>query len=301
MKKQFKQLWKYRAHILMSLPGFLIFLIFSYIPMAGLVMAFKNFDFKLGIWDSPWNGLDNFKFLIASKSIFLQTTRNTILYYVIFTALGMILEIILAIALDQLVLKRFSKLMQSILIVPIFISFTAIQFVVYAFLSSDTGMINHLFGISTRWYMNAEYWPIILTIVKVWNGTGYGAVLYMSVLAGIDQQLYEAAKIDGANKWNQIKHITLPSLVPMITVMLLLSVGSVMHSDTGLFYQVTRNSGTLFSTTQVLDSYILNTIFHKSNYGFTAAATLFQSVIGTVLILISNAAVRKVYPENALF
>lgn len=301
MKRQFKQLWKYRAHIMMSLPGFLIFLIFSYIPMAGLVMAFKNFDFKLGIWDSPWNALDNFKFLIASKSIFLQTTRNTIMYYVIFTILGMILEIILAIALDQLVLKRFSKLMQSILIVPIFISFTAIQFVVYAFLSSDTGMINHLFGISTRWYMNAEYWPIILTIVKVWNGTGYGAVLYMSVLAGIDQQLYEAAKIDGANKWNQIKHITLPSLVPMITVMLLLSVGSVMHSDTGLFYQVTRNSGTLFSTTQVLDSYILNTIFHKSNYGFTAAATLFQSVIGTVLILISNAAVRKVYPENALF
>ena len=301
MKRQFKLIWKHRAHIVMSLPGFLIFLIFSYIPMAGLVMAFKNFDFKLGIWNSPWNGLANFKFLIASKSIFLQTTRNTIMYYIIFTVIGMVLEIILAIAMDQLVFKRFGKIMQSVMIVPIFISFTAVQFVVYAFLSSDTGMINNLFGISTRWYMEAKYWPIILTIVKIWNGTGYGAVLYMSVLAGIDQQLYEAAEIDGANKWNQIKHITLPSLLPMITVMILLSVGSIMHSDTGLFYQVTRNSGTLYSTTQVLDSYILNTIFHKSNYGFTAAATFFQSVIGTVLILLSNTAVRKVYPENALF
>lgn len=301
MKRQFKLIWKHRAHIVMSLPGFLIFLIFSYIPMAGLVMAFKNFDFKLGIWNSPWDGLENFKFLIASKSTFLQITRNTLIYYVIFTVIGMILEIILAIAMDQLVFKRFGKVMQCIMIVPIFISFTAVQFVVYAFLSTDTGMINNLFGISTRWYMNANYWPVILTIVKIWNGTGYGAVLYMSVLAGIDQQLYEAAEIDGANKWNQIKHITLPSLIPMVTVMLLLSVGSIMHSDTGLFYQVTRNSGTLYSTTQVLDSYILNTIFHKSNYGFTAAATFFQSVIGTVMILVSNAAVRKVYPENALF
>lgn len=301
MKKQLKLLWKSRAHIVMSLPGFLIFLIFSYIPMAGLVMAFKNFDFRLGIWNSPWNGLDNFKFLITSKSTFLQITRNTIMYFVIFTVVGMILEIILAIAMDQLVFKRIGKIMQCIMIIPIFISFTAIQFVVYAFLSSDTGMINNLFGISTRWYMNAKYWPVILTIVKKWNATGYGAVLYMSVLAGIDQQLYEAAQIDGANKWNQIKHITIPSLIPMITVMLLLSVGSIMHSDTGLFYQVTRNSGTLYSTTQVLDSYILNTIFHKSNYGFTAAATFFQSVIGSVMILLSNAAVRKVYPDNALF
>ena len=191
--------------------------------------------------------------------------------------------------------------MQTIMIIPVFISYAAVQFIVYAFLSSDTGMINHLFGVSTRWYMEAKYWPIILTIVKIWNGTGYGSVLYMSVLAGIDPQLYEAADIDGANKWQQIKHVTLPSLIPMITVMLLLSVGSIMHSDTGLFYQVTRTSGTLYSTTQVIDSYILNSIFHNSNFGFTAAATFFQSIVGTVLILASNAAVKKVSPDNALF
>ena len=285
----------------MAMPAFLVFLIFSYIPMTGLVMAFKDFDFKMGVWNSPWNGLDNFKFLLVSKSTFAQITFNTIAYYVIFTVIGMFLEIVLAIAMDQLVFKKFGKVMQCVLIIPIFISFTAVQFIVYAFLSSDTGMINHLFGVSTRWYMEAKYWPAILTIVKIWNGTGYGSVLYMSVLAGIDPQLYEAADIDGANKWQQIKHVTLPSLIPMITVMLLLSVGSIMHSDTGLFYQVTRNSGTLYSTTQVIDSYILNSIFHNSNFGFTAAATFFQSIVGTVLILASNAAVKKVSPDNALF
>ena len=285
----------------MAMPAFLVFLIFSYIPMTGLVMAFKDFDFKMGVWNSPWNGLDNFKFLLVSKSTFAQITFNTIAYYVIFTVIGMFLEIVLAIAMDQLVFKKLGKVMQCVLIIPIFISFTAVQFIVYAFLSSDTGMINHLFGVSTRWYMEAKYWPAILTIVKIWNGTGYGSVLYMSVLAGIDPQLYEAADIDGANKWQQIKHVTLPSLVPMITVMLLLSVGSIMHSDTGLFYQVTRNSGTLYSTTQVIDSYILNSIFHNSNFGFTAAATFFQSIVGTLLILVSNAAVKKVSPDNALF
>jgi len=301
MKRQLKLLWAHKAHVVMAMPAFLVFLIFSYIPMTGLVMAFKDFDFKMGVWNSPWNGLDNFKFLLVSKSTFAQITFNTIAYYVIFTVIGMFLEIVLAIAMDQLVFKKFGKVMQCVLIIPIFISFTAVQFIVYAFLSSDTGMINHLFGVSTRWYMEAKYWPIILTIVKIWNGTGYGSVLYMSVLAGIDPQLYEAADIDGANKWQQIKHVTLPSLIPMITVMLLLSVGSIMHSDTGLFYQVTRNSGTLYSTTQVIDSYILNSIFHNSNFGFTAAATFFQSIVGTVLILASNAAVKKVSPDNALF
>ncbi len=301
MKRQLKLLWAHKAHVVMAMPAFLVFLIFSYIPMTGLVMAFKDFDFKMGVWNSPWNGLDNFKFLLVSKSTFAQITFNTIAYYVIFTVIGMFLEIVLAIAMDQLVFKKLGKVMQCVLIIPIFISFTAVQFIVYAFLSSDTGMINHLFGVSTRWYMEAKYWPIILTIVKIWNGTGYGSVLYMSVLAGIDPQLYEAADIDGANKWQQIKHVTLPSLIPMITVMLLLSVGSIMHSDTGLFYQVTRNSGTLYSTTQVIDSYILNSIFHNSNFGFTAAATFFQSIVGTVLILASNAAVKKVSPDNALF
>ena len=292
---------RFRALILMALPGVLILFFFDYIVMGGLVLAFKNFDYRLGIWSSPWSGIENFRFLIASRSTFFTITRNTLMYYVIFTVTGMILEISLAIAMDQLVFKRIGKVMQSIFVIPVFISFTAVQFIVYAFLSTDMGMINHLFGVSVRWYLEAKYWPVILTIVKLWSGTGYGAVLFMSVLAGIDPGLYEAAQMDGAGKWQQIWHITLPLLKPMVTIMLLLSVGGVLHSDTGLFYQVTRNSGSLYDTTQVLDSYILNAVFHNADFGFTAAASFFQSVVGTMLILLANMAVRRINPDYSLF
>jgi multiple sugar transport system permease protein/putative aldouronate transport system permease protein len=292
---------RFRALILMALPGVLILFFFDYMVMGGLVLAFKNFDYRLGIWSSPWCGIENFRFLIASRSTFFTITRNTLMYYVIFTVTGMILEISLAIAMDQLVFKRIGKVMQSIFVIPVFISFTAVQFIVYAFLSTDMGMINHLFGVSVRWYLEAKYWPVILTIVKLWSGTGYGAVLFMSVLAGIDPGLYEAAQMDGAGKWQQIWHITLPLLKPMVTIMLLLSVGGVLHSDTGLFYQVTRNSGSLYDTTQVLDSYILNAVFHNADFGFTAAASFFQSVVGTMLILLANMAVRRINPDDSLF
>ena len=292
---------RFRALILMALPGVLILFFFDYMVMGGLVLAFKNFDYRLGIWSSPWSGIENFRFLIASRSTFFTITRNTLMYYVIFTVTGMILEISLAIAMDQLVFKRIGKVMQSIFVIPVFISFTAVQFIVYAFLSTDMGMINHLFGVSVRWYLEAKYWPVILTIVKLWSGTGYGAVLFMSVLAGIDPGLYEAAQMDGAGKWQQIWHITLPLLKPMVTIMLLLSVGGVLHSDTGLFYQVTRNSGSLYDTTQVLDSYILNAVFHNADFGFTAAASFFQSVVGTLLILLANMAVRRINPDDSLF
>lgn len=272
-----------------------------YVPMAGLVMAFKNFDFSKGIWASPWCGFDNFKFLLASKSTFVNMTKNTIMYYLIFTILGTFLNVVLAIAIDQFVFKRVAKVMQTIMIIPVFISYAAVQFIVYAFISTDTGILNNTFGMSTRFYSTASMWPVILTIVKIWNSVGYGSVLYMSVLAGIDTELYEAAQIDGANKWKQIWHITLPSLIPMITVMLLLSVGGIMRSDTGLVYQVTRNSGVLYSTTQVIDSYVLNAIFKNSNFGFTAATSFFQSVVGLVMMLIANFSVRKIAPENVLF
>ena len=275
MKNFLHNTWKHRAHVVMALPAFLVLLFFAYIPMGGLVMAFKSYDYTKGIWGSPWSGLDNFKFLIASKSTFLSMTKNTLFYYVIFTGLGTVLNVVLAIAIDQ--------------------------FIVYAFISTDTGILNNLFNARVRYYTTASYWPVILTIVKMWNSVGYGSVLYMSVLAGIDSSLYEAAEIDGANRWQQIVNITIPSLVPMITVMLLLSVGNIMRSDTGLFYQVTRNSGQLYSTTQVIDSYVLNAIFKNSNFGFVAATTFFQSVVGLLMMLLANGAVRKIAPENALF
>ena len=301
MKGFFQNTWKHRAHVVMALPVFLILFFIMYVPMAGLVMAFKNFDFSKGIWASPWCGIDNFKFLLASKSTFLSMTKNTIMYYIIFTAVGTFLNVVLAIAIDQFIFKKVAKVMQTIMIIPVFISYAAVQFIVYAFISTDTGILNNSLGMSTRFYSTASLWPLILTIVKIWNSVGYGSVLYMSVLAGIDTELYEAAQIDGANKWKQIWHITLPSLIPMITVMLLLSVGNVMRSDTGLFYQVTRNSGVLYSTTQVIDSYVLNAIFKNSNFGFTAATSFFQSIVGRLLMLFANGMVRKIAPENALF
>lgn len=301
MKGFLQNTWKHRAHVIMALPVFLILFFIMYVPMGGLVLAFKKYDFTKGIWGSPWNGIENFKFLIASKATFISITKNTLFYYVVFTALGTFLNVVLAIAIDQFIFKKTAKVMQTIMIIPVFISYAAVQFIVYAFISTDTGILNNTFGMSTRFYSTASLWPWILTIVKIWNSVGYGSVLYMSVLAGIDTELYEAAQIDGANKWRQIWHITLPSLIPMITVMLLLSVGGVMRSDTGLFYQVTRNSGTLYETTRVIDSYVLNAIFKNSDFGFTAATTFFQSVVGLIMMLLSNGLVRKIAPENALF
>jgi multiple sugar transport system permease protein/putative aldouronate transport system permease protein len=301
MKDFLKNTWKHRAHVVMALPVFLILFFIMYVPMAGLVMAFKNFNYADGIWKSPWNGIENFKFLLASKATFISITKNTVLYYLLFTSIGTLLNVTLAIMIDKLVFKKMAKTMQTLMIIPVFISYAAVQFIVYAFISSDTGIINHMLGTSTRFYSAAKLWPWILLVVKIWKDTGYGSVLYMSVLAGIDSELYEAADIDGANSWQKIWHITIPSLIPMVTVMLLLSVGSVMHSDTGLFYQVTRNNGMLYSTTQVIDSYVLNAIFSSSNFGFVAATSFFQSIVGLLLMLFANFTVRKIAPENALF
>ncbi len=301
MKDFLKNTWQHRAHVVMALPAFLVLFFIMYVPMSGLVLAFKSFDFKLGIFGSPWCGIDNFKYLIAAKGDFIEFTRNTLMYYAIFTVIGTTLNVVLAIAIDQFAFKKVGKVMQTLMIIPVFISYAAVQFIVYAFISSDTGLINSTFGTSVSFYSEPKLWPLILTIVKIWNSVGYGSVLYMSVLAGIDTSLYEAAEIDGANRWQKIWHITLPALIPMITVMLLLSVGGIMRSDTGLFYQVTRNNGQLFSTTRVIDSYVLNAILHSTNFGFTAATSLFQSVVGLLMMLLANGLVRKIQPDNALF
>jgi len=301
MKDFFKNTWKHRAHVVMALPVFLILFFIMYVPMAGLVMAFKDYDFTLGIFGSPWAGLKNFEFLTASKDTFVRMTKNTIFYYVLFTSVGTFLNVALAVAIDQLIFKKMAKTMQTLMIIPVFISYAAVQFIVYAFISSDTGLINHALDTHIKFYSTGSLWPWILLIVKIWKDTGYGSVLYMSVLAGIDSELYEAAEIDGAGKWKKIWHITLPALIPMITVMLLLSVGNVMRSDTGLFYQVTRNNGGLYKFTQVIDSYVLNAILTSSNFGYTAAASFFQSVVGLLLMLLANWLVRKIEPDNALF
>lgn len=293
--------WKNRAYVVMALPAFLVLFFIMYVPMTGLVMAFKDFNYSGGIFGSPWNGLENFRFLLVSGDKFKTMTLNTLFYYFMFTGVGTVLNVTLAIAIDQLAFKRSAKLMQTLMIIPVFISYAAVTFIVEAFVAQRTGMINKMLGTRISFYSKAQYWPWILLVVKIWKDTGYGSVLYMSVLSGIDTSLYEAADIDGANKWQQIQHITIPSLIPMVTVMLLLSVGNLMHSDTGLFYQVTKNNGQLYSTTQVIDSYILGQIKGSPNFGFTAAATFFQSVVGLLMMLFANFTVRKIEPDGALF
>lgn len=232
-------------------------------------------------------------------------TRNTIGYYLLFTLIGTSCQVALAIAVHELLFKRYSKAVQCILILPTFLSAVALRYIVSSMLSLDVGVVNKIItslgGDQIQFYLNAKYWPLILTIVNTWKGTGYGSVLYLSVLAGIDGELYDAAVVDGSNTWQRIRYITIPSLIPMVSIRMLLSLGNIMHSDTGLFFEVTKNSGALYPTTQVIDSYLLNAITSPTAYGQTAAATFYQSVIGLIMVVSVNLIVRKISPEDALF
>lgn len=303
--KLLKNTWKNRTLLLMALPAVLLLIAFCYVPMFGLLLAFKHFDVNLGIWNSPWCGLDNFKYLFLSGSTFWKLTVNTLFYYFLFTVVGTVANVALAIGINEFVFKRLGKTFQTLMILPTFMAYTAVAMIVYAFLQAQGGMMNRwivaLGGTSINWYMEPKYWPYVLTFVSFWKGTGYGSVLYLSVLAGIDGELYEAAVLDGANARQKMWYITIPMLIPMIVIMWLLGLGGMMHSNTGLFYQVTKNTGTIKSTTQVLDSYVLNALLTTSDYGNTTAATFYQSVVGFVMVMVTNGIVRKFAPENALF
>lgn len=300
-----KRLWKTKSLVLMALPAVVLMLMFNYFPMAGLVLAFKRFDFKLGLFGSPWCGLENFKYLFFVGDKFWRMTRNTVLYYIWFTAIGTVCSVALAIAVHELFFKKFSKTMQCILILPTFLSAVAVRYIVSSILSFDTGVINRILINLGReqinFYLDPKYWPLILTIVNVWQGTGYSSVLYLAVLAGIDTELYDAAMVDGASTSQRIRYITIPCLIPMVSIRLLLSLGGMLHSNTGLFYEVTSNAGALYETTQVIDSYLLNAITSPTAYGQAAAATFYQSVVGLVMVVGVNLIVRKISPEDALF
>lgn len=288
----------------MSLPALTLYIMFDYIPMFGLVLAFKKFNYSGGILGSPWCGLDNFELLVVNMNTTWRLVRNTVGYYLLFTAINTVAKIAIAIGINELCFKKSAKFFQSCMILPTFITYIAVTMIAYAFLAPD-GIVNGLFvslGMDTiNFYMDPKPWPVVLTIVQGWKGWGYGSVLYLSVLAGIDQELYEAAALDGAGPWQKTRHITIPMLIPMVVVMTLMGLGSIMRSDTGLFYQVTKNGGLLRNTTQVLDSYILNAIVTGSDYGMTSAVTFFQSIVGFIMVVGTNLVVRRVSPENALF
>ena len=307
VKKEKKKnvLKEYWPLYLMMLPALLYLLINNYIPMAGMVIAFKKLNFAKGIWASPWAGLDNFKFLFSSKDAWI-ITRNKLLYNVAFILVNMVVGIAIAILITEVRNTKLKKVYQSAILLPFLMSMVILSYIVYALLSAENGLVNNsilpLFHIDTiQWYQKPKYWPVILIIANCWKGVGYGCLIYIASLIGIDPSFYEAARLDGASKWQEITKITLPSLVPTIITLLLLSIGRIFYSDFGLFYQVPMNSGVLFPTTNVIDTYVYRALIEQGNISMSSAAGVYQSLVGFCVVMLSNWIVRKVDKDQALF
>ena len=301
-KNALKEYWPL---YLMMLPALLYLLINNYIPMAGMVIAFKKLNFAKGIWASPWAGLKNFKFLFASKDAWI-ITRNTLLYNVAFILVNMVVGIAIAILITEIRNTKLKKIYQSAILLPFLMSMVILSYIVYALLSAENGLVNNsilpLFHIDPiQWYQEPKYWPVILIIANCWKGVGYGCLIYIASLIGIDPSFYEAARLDGASKWQEITKITLPSLVPTIITLLLLSIGRIFYSDFGLFYQVPMNSGVLFPTTNVIDTYVYRALIEQGNISMSSAAGVYQSLVGFCVVMLSNWIVRRVDKDQALF
>ncbi len=290
---------------LMMLPGLIYLLINNYVPMAGLVIAFKKVNFTTGIMDSPWVGLSNFEFLFKTKDAFI-ITRNTLLYNFAFIIINTVMGIVIAILISEIRSKRAKSLYQSSVLLPFLMSYVIVSYIVFAFLSGDNGMFNNTIlpalGMSEiNWYASAKYWPFILILVNLWKSVGYGVLIYIAGITGIDSSYYEAASLDGAKKLKQVWHVTLPALVPSIITLTLLSIGRIFYSDFSLFYQVPMNSGMLYQTTQTIDTYVYRGLLTLGNISMSSAAGFYQSCVGFVLVMISNLIVKKTSPDNALF
>ena len=304
--KSAKKHWKHAfPYYLMVLPGLAYLIINNYIPMFGILIAFKKMNFQKGIFGSPWNGINNFTYLFRTKDAW-TITRNTLLYNIAFFIVGTFCAILLAIMINELANKKASKLYQTIVLLPFLMSWVVVSYLVFAFLSSENGFVNlsilPLLGKSpVNWYADKTYWPFILIFVHVWKGVGYSMIIYLSSLVGISQDYYEAATIDGAGKWTQIRYITLPLLKPTVISLFILSIGQIFRSDFGLFYQVTKNSGLLYDYTRTIDVYVYQALMKNSDYAMSSAASVYQSVVGFVLIVLANKIVHRYQPSMALF
>lgn len=301
-----KEEWKRMLPLfLIAAPGIVYLIINNYIPMAGLFVAFKKYNFMKGLFGSDWYGFKNFEFLFATKDAWVMT-RNTILYNLAFIIVGTVFAIAIAIMLCELGTRLRVKFFQAALLMPNLLSWVVIGFIAFAFLSAETGFINKTILAAMgkepeTWYMKANAWPWILIIVNLWKNAGYQSIVYMASISGIDKSLYEAAAMDGATKMEQIFKITLPLLKPTIITLTLMSIGRMFYSDFGLFYQVPMNSGALFSVTQTIDTYVYRGLMESNNIGMSAAAGFYQSVVGFILVLAANWTVRKIDSDNALF
>lgn len=288
---------------LMMAPGLIYLFINNYMPMAGLVVAFKNYNVVDGIFGSPWAGLSNFTYLFNDA---WTITRNTLLYNIVFIIINLILGIAFAIFICDIRSKACKTIYQSAILLPFLMSIVIVSYITFAFFSGDNGMLNKtilpFFGKEAiNWYSESKYWPVILVIVNTWKGVGYGCLIYISSISGIDPSFYEAAELDGASKWKQIRYITLPSIMPSVITLTLLNIGRIFYSDFGLFYQVTQNSGQLYDTTNVIDTYVYRALLQSGNIGMASAAGFYQSIVGLACVLLANVVVRKLSPENAMF
>lgn len=290
---------------LMMLPGALYLLINNYFPISGLVVAFKDYDYGKGIWGSDWSGLKNFEFLFKNSTAWV-ITRNTILYNLLFIALNTVIGVCIAILLNEIRKKTALKVYQTVILLPYLFSMIIISYVVFGFLSTDTGLLNKgilqpLGMAPVSWYNEAKYWPIILPIVNTWKAFGFQSIIFFSTVVAIDNSYFEAAQLDGASKLQQIWFITLPFLKPVVIMMTLLAVGKIFYSDFGLFYQVTQNSGAIFSTTNTIDTYVYRALTQMGDVGMASAVGVYQSVVGFILVLVVNLVVKKLSPEDAMF
>lgn len=289
---------------LMALPASIFLLVFAYIPIGGLVIAFKDFRYDKGLFGSEWVGFKNFEFFFKSLDAW-KVLRNTIGLNLLFIAITLVVSVAVALMLNEIHNRIAIKAIQTIMFFPYFMSWVVVGYLLYAYLQRDYGIINQVlncFGLeSISWYSRPEYWPFILTFMYVWKMAGYYAVIYYAGLMGIDKTYYEAAKLDGATKWKMIWSITLPMIRSIIICMVLLQIGRVMYADFGLFYQLTRNQGALYSTTDVLDTYIFRTLRVTGDIGISSAVGCFQAVVGFVLVMVSNLIVRKIDRDSALF
>lgn len=298
--REFKKHWQL---FLMAVPGVVLVFLFAYLPMFGVVIAFKDYNYMQGLLGSPWCGFKNFQFLFASNTAW-QITKLTLGYNFLFIILGLIFPVMLALAFNEIRRPIASKIYQTISIMPNFLSWVIMSYIGLALLNNN-GFINsvlHLFGQNpVYFYSNANCWPIILILTSQWKGIGYSSVVYLACICGISTEYYEAATLDGASKLQQIWYITLPSLKPMMTITTIMALGHIFNSDFGLFYQMPMNLGQLYPTTETIDVYVYNALQNMGNVNMSAAASVFQSAVGFVTILIANAVIRKIDNENALF
>lgn len=290
--------------LLLAIPAIVFIFIFKYTTMVGVLVAFKNFKYNLGFWKSDWVGFRNFRFFFESQDAW-RVTRNTVGMNLIFIALGLITSVGIAILLFEISKKIFIRVYQTAMIFPNFISWVVAGYMFYAFFNVQYGIFNGLLqslGLEPiYWYSKAEYWPFILAFASIWKGAGWGSVIYYAALVGIDPQYFEAAEIDGAKKLQVIKYITIPFLKPLMIILTILAIGGIFSADFGMFYNLARDIGPLYPTTDVIDTYVYRSLRVNGDIGMSSAVGLYQAVVGFVLVLTTNFVVRRISPENSLF